>query len=102
MAKSADGDPTLRGRTLLVVEDHVDSQGLLAWTFRSLGAKVLTAENVTDAQRAIVTYRPDLIISDIALPGASGIELVTWLRRLSPALGRDTPCIAITAFSTTY
>ena len=46
--------------------------------------------------------RPDLIISDLALPGESGIQLVRWVRGLSKVLGRDTPCIAITAFPQTY
>jgi hypothetical protein len=39
-------EPTFRGKTILVVEDHADSQGLLAWTFRNLGARTLTAKNV--------------------------------------------------------
>lgn len=91
-------DPTLRGKTILIVEDHADSQGLLAWTFRNLGARTLTAANVSDAQREIVSHRPDLIISDIALPGGTGVELVSWLRGMSKALGRDTPCIGITAY----
>lgn len=90
-------DPTLRGKTILIVEDHPDSQAMLAWTFKSLGAKALTAGSVGDAQREIVAHRPDLIISDIALPGGSGLELVAWLRNMSQALGRDTPCIGITA-----
>ena len=95
-------DPTLRRKTILIVEDHADSLGLLAWTFRSLGAKTLAAVNVTEAQREIVMHRPDLIISDIALPGANGLELVAWLRSLSKPLGRDTPCVAVTAFSTVF
>jgi len=95
-------EPTFRGKTILIVEDHADSQGLLAWTFRNLGARTLLAANVTEAQQQIVTHRPHLIISDIALPGATGFELVSWLRGLSKALGRDTPCIAITAFPETF
>jgi CheY-like chemotaxis protein len=91
-------DPTLRGKTILIVEDHPDSQGLLVWTFRNLGARTLTAASVTDAQREIVGHRPDLIIADIALPGGSGFELIAWLRGTSQALGPDIPAIGITAY----
>jgi CheY-like chemotaxis protein len=94
--------PTLRGKTVLVVDDHADTLGLLAWTFRSLGATTLTAANVGDAQREIITHRPNLIVSDIALPGESGLDLVAWLRGTTRALGRDTPCIGITAYPSTF
>jgi len=95
-------DPTFRDKTVLIVEDHEDSQSLLAWTFRNLGARTFAVQNVADAQQEIIRRRPDLIISDIALPGESGIQLITWVRGLSKVLGRDTPCIAITAFPQTY
>jgi CheY-like chemotaxis protein len=99
MLARSSADPTLRGKSILIVEDHPDSRGLLEFTFRSLGAKTLIAATVADAQREIIGHRPDLIISDIALPGADGFELLKWLRGMPPALGRDTPCIAITAYS---
>src|SRR5687767_10617550 len=102
MTASTSADPTLRGKTILIVEDHADSQAMLAWTFKSLGAKTLTAGNVSDAQKQILTHRPDLIISDLALPGASGFDLVAWLRGLPKEGGADTPCVGITAFSKAF
>lgn len=93
-------DP-LRDKRILIVEDHPDSREVLAWALRALRAKVLTAVNVADAQRFILLERPHLIICDIALPGESGLDLITWLRGLATPLS-SIPCIAVTAFSEQY
>jgi CheY-like chemotaxis protein len=91
---------TLRGKKLLLVEDHEDTRSFLEWTFQSLGATTLTAVNTDEASRKAIMNRPDLIVCDIGLPGESGLQFVNWLRQ-QPTL-RATPCVAITAYSTVY
>jgi CheY-like chemotaxis protein len=88
---------TLRGKKILIIEDHDDTRAFLEWTFQNLGATTLTAGNTDEASQKVFTSRPDLIVCDIGLPGESGLGFVNWLR-LQPSL-RTTPCIAITAYS---
>jgi CheY-like chemotaxis protein len=95
-------EETFRGKTILIVEDDVDFCEILASAFTEFGAKTLTAGNVQEAQREIVARRADLILSDLALPGETGLDLIRWLRSMPEALGRDTPCIAMTGYSSTY
>ena len=92
----------LSGKTILLVEDNADSADLLSFSLRSLGAVVIVAPNVSDAQTEVIRDKVDLILCDIALPDSDGVQFVTWLRSLPPQLGSRTPCIAITAFSEEY
>lgn len=94
--------PALHGKTILVIEDNADSADLMAYSLRNLGARVVTAGSVSDAQSQIVRGKVDLILCDIALPDADGVQFVAWLRALPPQLGSTTPCIAITAFGEYY
>lgn len=93
---------TFRGKTILIVEDDVDFSGILASAFRAFGAQAVTAGNVSEAQREIIARRADLILSDLALPGETGLDLIRWLRSVPEALGRKTPCIAMTGYPSTY
>ena len=94
--------PALHGKTILVIEDNADSAELIAYSLRSLGATVVTAASTGEAQSQIVRGKVDLILCDIALPDADGVQFMTWLRALPPQLGSTTPCIAITAFGEYY
>jgi CheY-like chemotaxis protein len=94
----ATGAVTFRGKTILIIEDHDDSRGLLTWTFKNLGAKVIAAASVPAGQHMVLTQPVNLIITDIALPGPSGFEFIKWLRGLKKQARPDTPCIAITAY----
>jgi CheY-like chemotaxis protein len=95
-------EETFRGKTILIVEDDADFSEILASTFRIFGANTLTAGDVAEAQREIVARRTDLILSDLALPGETGLDLIRWLRSMPEALGRDTPCIAMTGYPNIY
>ena len=67
-------------RTVLVVEDDFDTLNPLAELLRLKGYIVITA---SDAERALTTVReqqPDLIITDIVLPGKSGLHFITSIR----------------------
>ena len=86
----------------MIVEDDVDFSNILTSAFRTFGAHIVTAGNVAEAQREIVARRADLILSDLALPGETGVDLIRWLRSMPEALGRDTPCIAMAGYPSTY
>lgn len=68
-------------RTVLVVEDDFDTQHPLAEILRLKGYAVVTA---SDAERGLTTARlkrPDLIITDLLLPGKGGLNLITNVRK---------------------
>jgi DNA-binding response OmpR family regulator len=80
-------------RTVLVVEDDFDTLQPLAELLRLKGYTVSTA---TEAEQGLVVarqLRPDLIITDIALPGKSGLHFIGAVRR--DALINLTPIIVI-------
>ena len=91
-------DPTLAGRTVLVIEDHRDSRELLTQILQSLHAHVLTARNVEEAEHELGFHRPHLIVCDMKLPDGTRIDFIRWLRASGHKKVRGTPCIAITGY----
>ena len=92
----ASGDPTLAGRTVLVIEDNADSRELLRLILRSLRAQVVVARDISEAERAAAFHRPHLIVCDMKLPDGTGMDFIGWLRA-QPRV-KSTPCMAITGF----
>ena len=66
--------PVLTGLRLLVVDDHEDSRELLATVLRQFGAEVRVADSVPKAVEAFDGWRPNLLISDLAMPGNDGFS----------------------------
>jgi PAS domain S-box-containing protein len=85
----------LRGRRILIVEDHDDARELIAASLGAAGAQVTAASNAQDAVAAATRERPDLLIADIALPGEDGYALLQRVRAVYP----DLPAIALTAYA---
>ncbi len=85
---------TLAGRTVLLVEDDQDSRELLADGLRHKGAVVESTETAEQALAVLAHRRPDVLISDLDLPGIDGVQLLYQVR-LRPEL-RDLPAIALT------
>jgi CheY-like chemotaxis protein len=90
--------PDLRGKRVLVVDDDADTREMLAVILESSGAVVATAESAAEALAVCQTTRPDVLISDIGLPGEDGFSLMRRLRALPPSLGGDVPAIALTGY----
>ncbi len=66
--------------TALVVEDTLTEREIFASCLRRGGLNVLTANNAEEALEKISTYKPDIILLDIVLPGRSGFELCRELK----------------------
>jgi PAS domain S-box-containing protein len=90
--------PALAGIRVLVVEDEVDTLDFLTRLLQAHGATVLAVGAAADALAVVRDSKPDMLISDIGLPGVDGYELIQQVRRLS-APGRDLPAIALTAYA---
>jgi PAS domain S-box-containing protein len=69
-------------RRVLVVEDSPDGADTLAKLLRVNGHAVRTAADGPSALEAVGAFQPDVILLDIGLPGMSGYEVATQLRRL--------------------
>jgi CheY-like chemotaxis protein len=99
----ASGRPNLGGLRILVVDDEADARDMLAILLRLYGADVITASSAEAAIEALAQEgpRPNLIVSDIAMPGEDGYSLMRRVRALDPEQGGGIPAIAVTAYSRT-
>jgi CheY-like chemotaxis protein len=95
--------PILAGLRILVVDDEADARDLLAIRLQQYGADVITAPSAEAAMEAMALQepRPDLIVSDIAMPGEDGYSLIRRVRAMEPEQGGRIPAIALTAYSRT-
>jgi CheY-like chemotaxis protein len=86
--------------TIVVVEDHDDARRYLGLFLDGLGANVVLARNGVEGLEATKNNRPDLVVSDIKMPGMDGFELLREIRAFGPDTGGGIPVIAMTAFVT--
>lgn len=87
----------LQGLSVLVVDDEVDTRNWLKTVFEMHQARVATAPSVDEALFQLDRAAPDIVISDIAMPGKDGYGLVDQLRQREKQLGRSIPAIALTS-----
>ncbi len=71
---------------LLIVEDEADRRSLLSQIFTQRGFQVRAAEDGFAALRMIRSSMPDLLLSDLNMPGMSGFELLSVVRRRYPQI----------------
>jgi PAS domain S-box-containing protein len=91
----------LDGLKILVVDDEANTRELLNVVLSRCGAIVTTAGTVTEALGLMEHSRPDVLISDIGMPGADGYELIRQIRMLAPEQGGKVPAVALTAYART-
>jgi PAS domain S-box-containing protein len=89
----------LVGVHILVVDDEPDARELVSEVLLSCKAKVSTAGSVAEAIDYVTQHRPDVVVSDIGMPGEDGYALIKKLRALPPSEGGKTPAIALTAYA---
>jgi signal transduction histidine kinase len=89
------GARPLEGLRILLVEDGEDARASLALLLEARGAVVTAVGSTDEALAALESDRQDVLLSDIAMPGRDGIELITAVR----AAGRRIPAAALTAYA---
>ena len=89
---------TLRGRRVLAVDDDASTQELVATMLLMYGVSVRTAGRASDAIQILSEWRPDVLLTDIAMPGEDGYALIRRVRALPSSLG-EIPAVALTAFT---
>src|SRR5215210_1790433 len=90
---------SLRGVRILVVDDQDDARVLLDRVFVECGARVETAASAAEALEAVRRFRPDVLVSDLGMPGEDGYELIRKLRALPPDQGGNLPSAAVSALA---
>jgi len=91
--------PSLSARNILVVDDEQDNREVLKVLLEGCGANVVTASSVPEALRALREAPPDLLVSDIGMPGEDGYSLISQVRALSGEQGGRVPAVALTAYA---
>ncbi len=89
----------LKGLRVLVVDDEADARDLMRIVLRSSGAEVMAAACAEEAFEQVERWHPDILVSDIGLPGDDGYTLIQKLRSLEADRGRSIPALAVTAYA---
>ena len=90
----------LAGLKVLVVDDDQDSREVLATLLVLRAAEVKTAGSVVEALDALSNWKPDVLISDIGMPGQDGYDLIKAIRSRGAQDGGQVPAIALTGYAT--
>ena len=79
-----DFSPSASIRRILVVDDDPSLRNLLAQTLEGAGFQAFTAEDGREARLQVEEHRIDLVITDLAMPGEEGMELIRALKKEQP------------------
>jgi CheY-like chemotaxis protein len=88
---------TLSGVRVLVVDDDANTRDVLVELLDEAGAVIEQAESAANGLAVLQRFRPQLLISDIGMPGEDGYSLMRRVRALD--LGAHIPSIALTAYA---
>ena len=83
---------------VLIVDDDEDARLLVHHILESAGHELYLAENGAEAMRLFLRETPEVVITDLQMPGSDGIDLIGALVATSP----DVPIIAITGSATEF
>jgi PAS domain S-box-containing protein len=96
-----DSTDRLDGLRILVVDDEADTRALLKQGLEYCGAEVKDVGSAAEALKELETYVPDILISDIGMPGVDGYDLIRQVRQLPINKGGKVAAIALTAYTRT-
>ena len=94
-----DGDVYLGGIRVLVVDDSKLVRATITAMLQHYGAAVTAVASADEALEALQRERPDVLVSDLAMPGKGGYWLISQVRALPPERGGATPAAALTGFT---
>ena len=89
--------PDLAGLRVLLVDDEPDTLEILRVILKQFGANVRGETSAGDALETLLAWQPDVLISDLGMPGEDGFALIERVRALKPEEGCDIPAAALTA-----
>ena len=93
--------PALTGVQVLVVDDEPEVLEAITAVLHECGADVIPAASGSEALATLQRTRPDVLVSDIAMPGMDGHRLMRRIRTLGIEHGGSIPAAALTAYAST-
>ena len=97
--KHSDTAPSLDGLQVLVVDDEVDTREWIVTILKQSGAEAKAVGSVGEALEALENFKPDVLVSDIGMPGEDGYTLIRKIRQLEPETGGRIPAVALTGYA---
>ncbi|MBD0373409.1 MAG: response regulator [Pyrinomonadaceae bacterium] len=89
----------LEGLRVLVVDDEPDTRKVISALIEKSGAEVRTCASAHEALETLTAWKPDVLMSDIGMPGEDGYSLIKKVRSLSAESGGRIPAAALTAYA---
>ena len=89
----------LGGLRVLVVDDEPDTCDVLEAVLREAGAEVRACRSAAEALAELETWWPDVLLSDIGMPGENGYALIRRIRAQETRHGRAIAAVALTAYA---
>jgi PAS domain S-box-containing protein len=90
--------PSLNGVQVLLVDDDRDNLQILTVMLKQQGADVQSVATAAEALEVLQWHQPDVMVSDLAMPGEDGYSLIDKVRALEAKGGRHIPALALTAY----
>lgn len=90
--------PNLIGLRVLLVDDEPDTLEIVSVMLKQYGAQVRVTASTAAALEALSEWTPDVLISDLGMPGEDGFALIGQVRTLAPEQGGNIPAAALTAY----
>jgi len=94
-----EGCTQLAGLRVLIVDDDSDSREVLAALLALRAADVRSAGSVREALDTLTVWKPDVLVSDIGMPGQDGYDLIREVRARGADDGGQIPAIALTGYA---
>jgi len=99
MRRAHDETSALWGIVVMAVDDDTDALKLVREILESAGAEVITVTSATAALDRLVSDRPQVLVSDLGMPGMDGFQLIKQIRQMTDASLRGIPAAALTAYA---
>jgi len=87
--------PSLNHVRVLVVEDHADNRDFVQEVLEDVGATVIATSCTQEAIAVLDQFYPDVIVSDLAMPGEDGYQ---FIRQVRNSQQKEIPAIALSAY----
>ncbi|HEV8379266.1 MAG TPA: ATP-binding protein [Tepidisphaeraceae bacterium] len=91
--------PDMKGVRVMIVDDNTDSINLVKHLLEQCGVSVSGCASGEECLARLPAWHPDVLISDIGMPGMDGYSMMRELRALPAEKGGQTPAVALTAFA---
>ena len=91
--------PEISGLRILVVDDEPQVRELLSTLLVDCEAEVQTCASAAEGLALLQQWHPDVLISDVGMPGEDGYRFISKVRALGPANGGAVPAMALTAYA---